>query len=289
MNRLNWSFEAIGTSWRIEGELPEGIKEAEISKIIEARISNFDKSYSRFRKDSLIFEISEKPGKYKLDSDGKKMIELYQKLYKITSGKFTPLIGKTLEEAGYDSEYSFKVGEISKVSNWDESIEYRKGELLVKRPVMLDFGGIGKGFLIDVISEILENKGVINFCIDGGGDIFTQGKEYLKVGLEHPDNPERVIGVARVKNQSICASSGNRRKWGKFHHIVNPKTLSSPTEILATWVIAENALIADGMATCLFLESETKLRKKFEFEYLILYPNYTFKKSDNFNAEVFVS
>lgn len=289
MNRLNWSFEAIGTLWKIEGELPEWIKQAEISKIIEERISDFDKSYSRFRKDSLVFEISEKPGKYKLDLDGKKMIELYQKLYKITSGKFTPLIGKTLEEAGYDSEYSFKEGEISKVENWDETIEYRKGELLVKKPVMLDFGGIGKGYLIDVIARIFEEAGIINYCIDGGGDIFVRGSEYLKVGLENPVNSEQVIGIARVKNQSICASSGNRRKWGKFHHIVNPETLSSPTEILATWVIAENALIADSMATCLFLESEVKLRKKFEFEYLILYPDYTYKKSSNFNAEVFVS
>ena len=114
----------------------------------------------------------------------------------------------------------------------------------------------------------LENK-IDKFWIDGGGDIYSYGTS-LKIGLEHPANPEQVIGVVEIKNQSICASSGNRRKWGKYHHIIDPEKLESADEVLATWVIASKAIIADSLATSLFLVSPEKLKKEFEFEYLIL-------------------
>src|SRR5688500_2001585 len=104
-------LEAIGTKWIIECKLTSGQSSAKLSANIKSLIEQFDKNYSRFRNDSWVYGISQKQGKYILPKDGKRMLDLYQKLYSLTEGKFTPLIGSALVEAGYDSEYSFQAKE----------------------------------------------------------------------------------------------------------------------------------------------------------------------------------
>ncbi len=122
------------------------------------------------------------------------------------------------------------------------------------------------------------------------GDIYTFGQE-LTIGLEHPENNKQVIGTIKINNESICGSAGNRRAWGNFHHIINPKTLTSPKRLLSTWIIAKTTLIADAMATCLFLVDSDKidqvLKRQFDFEYLLVKDDYSLEKSEKFNAEIF--
>lgn len=288
MRSFEFEFEAIGTHWQIncyESKTPQD----KIRSKILARIEEFDKTYSRFRKDSLVWQISQKRGVYEFPPDAKELFALYDKLYKVTDGAFTLLIGNTLNEAGYDIDYSLIPRKIHKVPKVNEVYSFDYSKLTIKKPYILDFGGLGKGYLIDIIASLLIEDGVVSFTIDGGGDIYyqTRGGKPLKVGLESPADRKQIIGVVKIVNQSICASSGNRRAWDKYHHIIDARSLSSPKSILATWVIAKNALIADGLATCLFLTSKENLIKYFDFEYLILYPDSSIEKSNNFNAELF--
>lgn len=288
MNSFQLAFEAIGTHWVIDC-FSAPISQQKILSIISKRIEEFDKTYSRFRKDSLVWKISEKKGEYEFPQDAKDLFSLYQKLELVTNGAFTLLIGKTLDEAGYDSDYSLKPAKITKLPKSSEIYSFDYPILTVRIPFILDFGGLGKGYLIDIIANLLLENGINIFTIDGGGDIYYKNDEKsLSVGLEHPGNFKQVIGIAKIKNQSIAASSGNRRAWDRFHHIINANSLKSPDEILATWVIAKNAVTADGLATCLFFVSQEKLLKYFDFEYLILNPDYTYKKSKNFPAELFI-
>lgn len=290
MRSFDLAFDAIGTKWLINCYEASGTKlKEEIENIILNRIEEFDKTYSRFRKDSIVWKISQKKGEYIFPKDDDKLFDLYEKLYKITNGAFTLLIGNVLDQAGYDSNYSLTPREINKIPKESDVFSYSSPILKIRKPFILDFGGLGKGYLIDILCGILVENGVVSFCIDGGGDIFykTRNSKPLTVGLENPDDKNQVIGIVKILNQSICASSGNRRKWDKFHHIINPHTLKSPSDVKATWVIAKDALTADAMATCLFLEKPERLLKYFDFEYLIMFPDNLVKSSKNFNAELF--
>lgn len=285
-------FDAIGTKWVIDifNKITADLEE-KLLKLINDRIEEFDKNYSRFRSDSLVTKMSKAPGEYKLPNDAKPLLDLYEKLYKLTGGKVTPLIGNTMEESGYDANYSLKSKALNTPYRWEEAIDYDYPKLNIKKKVMLDFGAAGKGYLVDIIGEILSKNNLSSYCIDAGGDILyrTNTDKTLKVGLENPQDLNQVIGVVELINMSICGSAGNRRSWGKFHHIIDPVRLVSPEEVLATWVVAENALTADGLATALFFEKGEKLTKHFDFEYLILNADYTVEKSNNFPGEVFAS
>ncbi|HEY0220843.1 MAG TPA: FAD:protein FMN transferase [Candidatus Paceibacterota bacterium] len=288
---IKYNFEGIGTHWEIDinQEISKHQEEEILSKIKD-RIEIFDKNYSRFREDSLVTEMSRKEGVYLLPPDADLIMNLYKAVYDVTNGLVTPLIGKTLVQAGYDQNYTLIKGEMTSPKPWNELLDWSSPNLTVKEPALLDFGAAGKGYLVDIVSNILEEEGVTNYCVDASGDMRYRKKNFesLKVGLEDPNDENRVVGVVNLMNKSLCGSSGSRRKWADMHHIINPETLSSPREIIAIWTIAETTMLADILTTCLFFVSPEKLNQFFKFEYLILNEEYWITKSSGFDAEIFI-
>lgn len=291
MNSTRFSFDAIGTTWVIDVEArltpPEKEKiQTQVMRIIE----QFDIIYSRFREDSLINHISQKAGVYSFPPNADSLFNFYKTMYDLTNGVFTPLVGNTLSDAGYDLAYTLsQKKKLVSPPTWESIMEYHSGKLNVIHPGILDFGAAGKGYLIDLVGDLLKKLKYSIGIIDAGHDIVSFGTEKpIRVGLEHPTDTTQVIGVAEIYNRSICASAGNRRKWGSFHHIINPLTLTSPSEIIATWAVAENGLIADGISTALFLVDPQLLLQKYEFEYVIVYKDLSAKKSKSFPGELFM-
>jgi len=279
----SFSFSAIGTKWQIDIYTDTSLlREREIEKKVKERIADFDHTYSRFREDSWVATLSQKAGKYVLPEDAEPLLSMYRDVYTITGGLVTPLIGQVLVDAGYDKDYSFvQKKELVKPPSWDEAIRYapeeRPGLITLNIPALLDVGAIGKGYLIDIVGSLLEREGIDAYSINAGGDILHANRGHgtkggsLRVGLEHPEDFSKVIGVVTLQNKSIAGSSGNRRKWGNFHHIINPETLSSPKDIAAVWVLADTTTLADAMTTALYFTSAEVLKMQYAFEYLILY------------------
>lgn len=283
-------FDAIGTKWQIDFELGNNkLKKENLLQEILTLTEDFDLTYSRFRSDSLVTKVSRKPGKYVFPKNASKLFNLYSTLHQATDGKITPLVGEALSDAGYDANYSFiPQDKIGAVPDWDSAISINKRILTARKLVLLDFGAIGKGYLVDLLAEFLVSKKIENFCIDASGDIIHRHpKKAIKIGLENPTNPKEVIGVAEISNLSLCASAINRRKWQNFHHIIDPKTGEPPQNILATWVTATNTALADGLATGLFLVPAKQLKKYFQFEYVIINQDMSFEKSHDFPGELF--
>jgi thiamine biosynthesis lipoprotein len=285
-----FNFEGIGTKWQVDiYQKLSKEKENFILLLIKNRIDVFDKAYSRFRDDSLIMKISKESGNFTLPEDARPMMALYYDLYKKTNGFFTPLVGDLLSDAGYDANYSLQPKkEFEKVPEWEEIIEYKHPNIHIKKPAILDFGAGGKGYLVDLVGEVLEENEILEYCINAGGDILHKGKTPIRVGLENPDNINQVVGIYPLKNGSICGSAGNRRAWENFTHIMNPKTLTSQKGILAVWVVAKTALLADALATCLFFVPAYTLADTYEFEYILIKNDHSIEKSDNFQGEIFV-
>lgn len=259
---------------------------------------------------------------WKFPSHTQDLFSFYTKMEEVTGGLFTASVGRSLEEIGYDAKYSLgnKKHHSEKVETQDSlrfndlSITHKDESVLLSipsqpaantAPLVLDFGAAGKGQLVDLISQTLVSHHIqpTSFTVNGSGDIFHQGKSAITVGLENPYNEQSVIGTVQIQNQALCGSAPNRRTWQvdttnfntqnnnsktTFHHILNPQTLESPTHIAASWVIAQTALEADGLATGLFLVPAPVLQAAFDFEYLILYTSGKVEKSSGFSAEIYV-
>lgn len=285
-----FQFEAIGTRWSIA--LPtstEAKTSTDLQRAVMDRIESFDKQYSRFRTDSLVSRMNTKAATYQLPDDAKPLFDLYHTLYILTDGAVTPLIGRTLESAGYDARYSLQPKKLVTVPAWAETMDYHFPELKLHQPALLDLGAAGKGYLADIIGGVLEKLGTLDYIIDAGGDIVhrSPNRKSIDVALEHPTDPEQAIGVAHLGNGSLCGSGINRRKWGSFHHIINPRTLRPQSGIAALWVTAASGLVADGLATALFFCSPERLLEHFDFEYALVRDDHSLERSAGFPGDFF--
>jgi len=283
-------FEAIGTGWEIT--LDEEVEYKLWIKTIEkiySEIDDFDKAFSRFRPDSLVTQMSHAAGTYQMPKHGHKLLEFYERLYKLTDGVVTALIGQVMADAGYDANYSFKSKELKTPPKWQDALSYDNHQIVIKKPALLDFGAAGKGLLVDIVAAIIEDAGIKSFTINASGDILhtSEKGDQITVGLENPFDASEAIGVVKLGSKSLCASAGSKRKWHNFHHIIDPATLKATTEIVATWVIADDTMTADGLATALFFVNPSTLAGEFSFDYAKLGKDMELSYSPNFKIKIF--
>lgn len=280
-----WQFAAIGTQWSIE--TPVVISD-EVKALIADKIDQFDKTYSRFRDDSLVVSAAHQPGTYVFPVDSIELVDMYQKLYAATDGAVTPLVGDALVSMGYDKDYTLQPKDVSAVPRWDDSIEWQGSILTTRRPVTLDFGAVGKGYLVDIIAAILESHGFDTYTIDASGDVRHHDSVPQVIGLENPHDTSRVIGTMTIQNASLCASATNRRRWANgLHHVIDGRTSKPTNEIVATWVVAASTAVADGIATALFFVDAERLRE-WDFQFVRLYANGKIEHSEDFVGELFI-
>jgi thiamine biosynthesis lipoprotein len=284
--RSSWQFDAIGTRWSIDtpDDLPAVLKD-EITK----RVETFDQTYSRFRDDSLISRIAKKAGTYTFPDDVVGMLGLYRKLYDATDGAMTPLVGDGLSALGYDKDYSFKKTGQKTAPQWDATMTWDGPRVTTTYPVILDFGAIGKGYLVDLVGEILQQHNVTDYVVDAGGDMRHRGSDTQTVGLENPFDASMVIGAVPLQNASLCGSATNRRRWGNdLHHVIDGRTGLPVTEIAATWVVASTTALADALATALFFVTADKLVGIGDFQFVRMYYDGRIEHSDDFVGELFI-
>lgn len=260
-----------------------------IRRHIQDRIEAFDRAYSRFRDDSIVAQMSRQAGEYEFPDDAVQLMDFYRALYDATNGRVTPLIGQALAQSGYDKEYSFRQKQVSAIPQWDDVMQWQGNVVTTRQPIVLDVGAAGKGYLVDIIGEILEMHGAAAYVIDASGDVRHRGNESDVVGLENPSDSSRVIGVMNLKNASLCASATNRRTWGSdMHHVFDPASASPTRDVAATWVMANDTMTADGLATALFFVDGDQLSKDWDFQYVRLMTDGKLSHSHEFMGELFI-
>ena len=285
------SFDAIGTSWLIRTPQP---LTGRVSGHLLDRAGEFDRAYSRFRADSQVTAFSAAAGEHRFPDDLPPLMTFYRTLYEVTGGAVTPLVGTALEHLGYGADYRLRRNPgMAAVPGWDDVLRVDGSLLTSTEPVLLDLGAAGKGHLADLLSQILLDAGHDEHLVDGSGDLVHRGPRPCRVGLEDPADPSRVIGVANLGGQgpgpsALCASATNRRRWGDgLHHILDPFTGEPTTSVDATWVVADSAMVADGLATALFLTDPAVLATRFDFRFVRLLASGGIEHSTDFDGELF--
>ena len=252
------------------------------------RVERFDRDWSRFRADSRIARIAREPGRHELAADAGPLLAFYRELYDATAGRVSPLVGRSLEALGYDAAYRLRAGaDIPAPPRWDEAVAWDGVALEVARPVVVDVGAAGKGYLVDLVSDLLADAGVDEHIVDASGDLRTRGVP-MTIALEHPLDPSKAVGVAELADGAFCASATTRRAWGDgLHHVLDAVTGLPTRSVLATWVLAPTALVADGLATALFLEPDPVFLSRSATAYARMASDGTVDASTEFPGELF--
>jgi thiamine biosynthesis lipoprotein len=135
---------------------------------------------------------------------------------------------------------------------------------LEKRGMMLDLGGIAKGYAAEEARRILKERGIERGIIDIGGNILVMGSKPgdspWRIGIQDPIQPRGAYcGILKLKNATAVTSGIYERyfeKEGKrYHHILDPQN-GYPVDntLLSVTVVAEDSIMADALSTGLLVK-----------------------------------
>lgn len=280
-----WRFDAIGTVWEVQARHPLS---DEARRAVSEAIEAFDVEWSRFRSDSLVSQLADGGGSAAAPRDAEAMLEAYAALSDATDGAVNPLVGDALAHRGYDEAYSFvDRGAEPAPHDWRDLLTWSDGTLELATPALIDVGALGKGRLVDVVLGILHPLTDGDVVVDAGGDLAVRGAPQ-RIGLEHPYDPRRAIGVVEVTDAALCASATNRRAWGDgLHHVLDARTGHPVRTIAATWALAPTAMQADAVATALFFDGGPRLAFEWGVEWVRMTSDGRVEWSPGSRAELF--
>lgn len=286
-----FTFSGLGTTWSISID-GEALRD-EVKTAILKHVATFESRLSRFLPQSEANAFRDKEaGVYPVSEEFSLLLTRGDVLRKITEGVYDPGFGRLLEHAGYDKEYRLHPDnqvEDFRLPQWTLA----QGKLTIDGPVVFDFGGIGKGYCIDTVANVLRSFGYEHFLVEGGGDMYGTSKKDgsgFHIALEWPGKPETAFGTIELKDQGVAVSDSSRRRWGQWHHIIDPTTKKPIETIVGCAAVAKSAFDADCMTSGLFLSHEEKyplLADTFSASFVVFKNDGTVQVSSNWQGELF--
>lgn len=268
-----FELDALGTHWWIE-LLGQTIT-PELERMVRSEILTFQETYTRFSDASLLGQLNAQKALRYPSEEMLNMLEFARGLQDETGGVFNISVGGELVRRGYGQKGQGKI----LPSFWNE-VKLTPEEIRIPGEVSLDFGGFGKGWLIDKLGGLLEKHGAAHYVVNGGGDILVSSTKSLEFGLEHPFESGTFIGSTKITRGALAVSSSVKRAWKKDgqaqHHIIDPRSSEpSDSDVVSTYVRAETALVADACATILLIapDLDAQLTKTHHLKTILLLRN----------------
>jgi thiamine biosynthesis lipoprotein len=132
----------------------------------------------------------------------------------------------------------------------------------LKPGVELDPGGIGKGYAVDRVVDLLREAGVTAALIDAGSSTFyalgaPPDQSGWKIRVPRPGDRSRTVSTVILRDESL-STSGSYEKFFKldgrvYCHIMDPRTGAPVENVLQTTVIAPDATTSDALSTSMFV------------------------------------
>ena len=212
-----------------------------------------------------------------------RLLRLAARLFKETGGAFditsTPLTqvwgfdqrdGSIPQQTSIDSALSL-VG--CEQINFDET---SNTIFFDNERIGINLGGIGKGYTLDRMADLILDHAVSDFLIHGGqSSVLARGSQIISdegkgadetamvegwtVGLSHPLVPDRRIAEVSLNNEALGTSGTGRQgfffRGKRYGHIIDPRTGWPSDHFLSTTVISSSAALSDALATAFFVMS----------------------------------
>lgn len=240
--------------------------EALSQKDIDSVFNLFDQSLSIYNPKSLVSSLNKKKKEAILDDHLLKIIEFADSLGKASNNTFSIKMLPLLNAWGFKNS---KINEY-RDSNYIKQIlenktnkEYIINDLSIfksTKNLQFDIDGIAQGYCVDYLSNLLLSKGIKNFIVEIGGEVFAIGTDEIgrqwRVGIQDVDyllgikNSEDM--VISLDNQGIT-TSGKFQKYKKIgdsiiSHVLDPRTgYPVKNDLVSVTVLAKNAMLADGL------------------------------------------
>ena len=137
---------------------------------------------------------------------------------------------------------------------------------LSRSGMRIDVGGIGKGYAADQAERVLKQHGIESGMIAVAGDLKVFGHKpdgsRWRIAIRHPRRKDSSLAEVTLTDEAISTSGDYERFFIKdgqrYHHILDPMTLSPANQSQSVTVIAREAILTDALATGVFVMGPIK-------------------------------
>ncbi len=121
----------------------------------------------------------------------------------------------------------------------------------------ISLDGIAKGYIVDAGTAVLRQHGFTNVMVEAGGDLMASGEKDAaqpwRIGIQSPRPlAETVLTKFNLNNQAAATSGDYMQPFTpdlSQHHILDPRTGYSSSELASVTITAPSVMLADGLAT----------------------------------------
>jgi thiamine biosynthesis lipoprotein len=263
LQRFTFTENHMGTQFKIilyAAEEPTAVKAKQAAF---RRIADLDATMSDYRPASELMRLCEKAGgaPVKVSDDLFTVLERAQEVAKLSDGAFDVTVGP-LVRLWRRARRTQQLPPADELAKAKELVGYDKVQLdaqartvqLTKAGMLLDLGGIAKGYAADRALAVLRQHGIDRALVAAGGDIAVSGPPpdaegwtvaVAPLDREHP-------GPTLLLRDAAVSTSGDAEQFveidGKrYSHIVDPRTGLGLMGRMTVTVVARNGLTADPL------------------------------------------
>ncbi|HZZ48320.1 MAG TPA: FAD:protein FMN transferase [Pseudonocardia sp.] len=256
-------FTALGTTALLLVTEADRLEPAE--RALRAELRSIDETCSRFRPDSEISRLHQRPGSPVTVSPLlAEALDAAFSAAELTDGLVDPTVGRAVRELGYDQDFA-QVRDLPADPTsppapgwWRVRWDPERREVLLPRSIELDLGATAKALAADRAARQAASVAGCGVLVSLGGDLALAGDPpeggwLVAIGDDHRNAAEHPEQTVSLRTGALATSSTTVRTWragaSQRHHIVDPRTGTNPEPVWRTVSVAAASCVDANTAS----------------------------------------
>jgi thiamine biosynthesis lipoprotein len=265
-SRESMGAEAHLSAWTADEAGARGAFEA-----VFGELDRLESLMSVWREGSDVVRLNEAAGRtpVHVSRDTVDVLELARRVSDSTGGAFDVTFGALSGIWKFDHDQDNRIPSSAEIGARLPLVDYRALRVdgiagtafLMRSGMRAHLGGIGKGYAVERAAAILRSRGIRDFMIQFGGDLYVggaRGDRPWRLGIRDPRGPaDRSFAVLDLTDSAFSTSGDYERFFlrdgRRYHHILDPRTGEPSRGCRSVTIVAESAALADGLSTGVFV------------------------------------
>lgn len=244
------------------------VEDSQVLKDALEECGRYEQMLSRTVEDSDVWRINHAEGEpVEVSEDTIAILQCAGRISGLSGGAFDATIApvSTLWDFTSGSAVLPEAETIAKAAELVDctKVEIEGNRVTLPAGMMIDLGGIAKGYIADRIREYLEKRGVKHGILSFGGNVVAIGTK--------PDGSQWTVGIqdidkgtgasmlkTRISGGSVVTSGIYERGFDldgvRYHHLLSPDTgWPVQNELASVTIISESSMEGDALSTAAFV------------------------------------
>jgi thiamine biosynthesis lipoprotein len=193
------------------------------------------------------------------------VLKAAQQFARESDGVFDITVGSLLTESNHLPRAGHR---LNCKATWRDIFLRKNCEVFCRVPVVIDLGGIAKGFAVDCAVENLQRAGVSSGIVNAGGDLRAFGSTSREIYLRNPISPTQFSGKLCLRNRAVATSA----TYFAPGALIDGQARRAMSDLVSVTIAARDCLTSDALTKIVFSwrEKAAPLLKRYRADALIL-------------------